>query len=186
VLRRRQVFPGRLGRGGRDAGGNRRRTMRKLKLYLDTSVWNFFFADDAPEKRDVTKEFFDLIQKGCYEVYISDVVLDEIRDAPETKKDQLLGLVEKCNPIEIGVTNEAKDLAAKYIEKKIVPEKKENDALHAAIATVNEVDAIVSWNYRHLANLRKTELFNAANLEEGYLKRIEIVTPVEVSSDESY
>ena len=32
--------------------------MRKLKLYLDTSVWNFFFADDAPEKRDVTKDFF--------------------------------------------------------------------------------------------------------------------------------
>ncbi len=160
--------------------------MRKLKLYIETSTWNFFFADDAPREMDVTKEFFDLIQKGCYEVYISDVVLDEIRDAPETKKDQLLGLVEKCNPIEIEVTSEAKDLAAKYIEKKIVPEKKENDALHVAIATVNEVDAIVSWNYRHLANLRKTELFNAANLEEGYLKRIEIVTPMEVSSYESY
>lgn len=66
--------------------------MRKLKLYLDTSVWNFFFADDAPEKRDVTKEFFDLIQRGYYEVYISDVVLDEIRDAPETKKNQLFGI----------------------------------------------------------------------------------------------
>ncbi len=160
--------------------------MRKLKLYLDTSVWNFFFADDAPRERDVTKDFFDLIQRGYYEVYISEVVLDEIRDAPETKKNQLLGLVEKCNPIELEVTSEVKDLAVKYIEKKIVPEKKENDALHVAIAAVNEVDALVSWNYHHLANLRKAELFNGANLEEGYLKRIEIVTPMEVSSYESY
>ena len=36
--------------------------MRKLKLYLDTSVWNFFFADDAPEKRGITKRFFDSIK----------------------------------------------------------------------------------------------------------------------------
>lgn len=160
--------------------------MRKLKLYIETSTWNFFFADDAPREMDITKEFFDLIRKGCYEVYISEVVLDEIRDAPEIKKNQLLGLVEKCNPIELEVTNEAKDLAVKYIEKKIVPEKKENDALHVAIATVSEIDAIVSWNYRHLANLRKAELFNGANLEEGYLKRIEIVTPMEVSNYEGY
>lgn len=159
--------------------------MRKLKLYLDTSVWNFFFADDAPRERDVTKDFFDLIQRGYYEVYISEVVLDEIRDAPETKKNQLLGLIEKYNPIELEVTSEVKDLAVKYIEKKIVPEKKENDALHVAIATVNEVDALVSWNYHHLANLRKAELFHGANLEERYLKRIEIVTPMEVSSYES-
>ena len=40
----------------------RRRTTRKLKLYLDTSVWNFFFVDDTPEKRDITKRFFDSIK----------------------------------------------------------------------------------------------------------------------------
>lgn len=53
--------------------------MRKLKLYLDTSVWNFFFADDAPEKRAVTKDFFDLVKQGQYEVFISEVVFKEIR-----------------------------------------------------------------------------------------------------------
>lgn len=87
--------------------------------------------------------------------------------------------------IELEVTNEAKNLAVKYIKKKIVPEKKENDALHVAIATVNEVDAIVSWNYRHLANLRKAEVFNGINLEQGFTKHLEIVTPMEVSKDEN-
>lgn len=38
--------------------------MRRLKLYLETSVWNFYFADDAPEKRDITRQFFEQIQRG--------------------------------------------------------------------------------------------------------------------------
>ncbi|MFH1824054.1 MAG: hypothetical protein ABH873_02355 [Candidatus Firestonebacteria bacterium] len=52
--------------------------MRKLKLYLDTSVWNFFFADDAPEKRDITKIFFSSIKENIYEIFISEVVIREI------------------------------------------------------------------------------------------------------------
>jgi len=60
--------------------------MRKLKLYIDTSVWNFYFADDAPEKRDVTKDFIDLVRKEQYEVFISEVVVKEINDAPEPKR----------------------------------------------------------------------------------------------------
>ena len=43
--------------------------MRKLKLYIETSAWNFFFADDAPEMREITKTFFALIKKGSYEIY---------------------------------------------------------------------------------------------------------------------
>ena len=60
--------------------------MRKLKLYLETSVWNFYFADDAPEKRDITKEFFNNVRKGQYEIFISEVVLAEISKANESKK----------------------------------------------------------------------------------------------------
>lgn len=118
-------------------------------------------------------------------MYISEVVLDEIRDAPEIKRDQLMELIRKYSPVELETTGETKDLATMYMEKEIVTEKKENDALHVAIATVNELDVLVTWNYRHLANVRRTELFHGANLEKGYLKRIEIVTPMEVSRYES-
>ena len=44
-----------------------------------------------------------------------------------------------------------------------------------------EIDAVISWNFRHLANLRKAELFNSVNLERGYTRRLELVTPIEVS-----
>lgn len=158
--------------------------MRKLKLYLDTSVWNFFFADDAPEKRDVTKEFFDLVKQGQYEVFISEVVFKEINKASEPKKVQLGELIKTCPVIELDVTEEVEELAKSYMDRGIVPEKKEDDALHVAIATVAEMDALITWNFQHLANLRKSELFYSVSLEKGYLKKLEIVTPMEVSRDE--
>ena len=159
--------------------------MRKLKLYLETSVWNFFFADDAPEKKEVTKEFFDLAHKGVYEIYISNAVLTEIDRAPQLIKRQLEDLIGQCRPKTIEVIPEMEDLAGKYIEDKIVPEKKWEDALHVAVATVAEVDLVITWNYRHLANFRKSELFNSVNLKHGYIKTIGILTPMEVMSDEN-
>lgn len=158
--------------------------MRKLKLYIESSTWNFVFADDAPEKRDVTKEFFNLVRKGFYEIYISTTVLDEINEAPASKKDQLIALIKECNPVEFKITEEAKNLAEIYMERKIVPEKKPRDAVHVGVATVNELDALITWNYRHLANLRKAELFHGVNLERGYFKKLEIITPMEVVTDE--
>lgn len=159
--------------------------MRKLKLYLETSVWNFFFADDAPEKRDITKEFFNSVKKGFYEIYVSEVVFREVNNAPEDKKAKLAKLIEQCAPIRLDTAGEAEKLANIYLDKGIVPAAKRDDALHIGIATVFEMDGVITWNYRHLANLRKVELFHSANLEAGYFKRIEIVTPMEVIRDES-
>ena len=161
------------------------KTMRKLKLYLDTSVWNFYFADDAPEKRDVTKDFIDLVRQEQYEVFISAVVVKEINDAPEPKRAQLVGLIKSCPVVELEITEAVDELAKSYIARGILSEKKEDDALHVAIATATEMDALVTWNFQHLANLRKSELFNGVNLEKGYTKRLEIVTPMEVSKYES-
>ena len=51
--------------------------MKKLTIYLDTSIINFLFADDAPEKRDITKEFFDeYVKTGYYDVFVSPIVID--------------------------------------------------------------------------------------------------------------
>lgn len=158
--------------------------MRKLKLYIETSAWNFYFADDAPEKRDITKDFFDSIKKGCYEIYISEVILREINNAPENKKSLLAKLIEQYAPIKLDTISEVEELANIYLNKKIIPEFKRDDALHVGIATVYEMDAIVTWNYKHLANLRKVELFHSANLEAGYFKKVEIITPMEVIKDE--
>ncbi len=61
-----------------------------MKLYLETPVINFLFAEDAPEKRKITQEFFNIINE--YEIFISDIVLLEVEHAPEQQKELF-----KCN-----------------------------------------------------------------------------------------
>ena len=114
-------------------------------------------------------------------MFISEVVIKEMNKAPESKRNQLGELIKSCPVIELEVTELVDELAKSYMAKGILPKTKEGDALHVAIATVEEMDALVTWNYQHLANLRKSNLFNRAKLEKGYTKRLEMITPMEVS-----
>jgi hypothetical protein len=163
--------------------------MKKLSIYLDTSVINFLFADDAPEKRDLTKEFFnDYVSKGIYAVYISPVVIDEInKTGDELHKTRLLNVVKDYQLIILNIepyVNDIHALAHMYLEQGIVPRSKLEDALHIAISTVYEMDVLLIWNYRHLANLTKERKVLSANIQEGYMKTLRITTPLEVMSDE--
>ena len=58
------------------------------------------------------------------------------------------------------------------------------DAVHAATSTVFEMDALISWNLKHLSNLKKMEMINGINLKEGYTKRLQLITPMEVSDED--
>ncbi len=80
----------------------------------------------------------------------------------------------------LDLTVDAERLAGAYVGRGIIPEKKVEDALHVAVATLEELAAVVTWNYKHLANLRKAVLFFSVNLENGFHKKVEIVTPWEV------
>lgn len=95
----------------------------------------------------------------------------------------MLNLIDAYKPQELEVTNEALNLAKKYLEEGALPQKAFYDAIHAAIATVYELDALISWNLRHLASLRRMEKINGVNLKEGYSKKLELITPMEVSDE---
>ena len=65
--------------------------MRKLKIYLDTSVINFLYADDAPEFRKITLDFFNqFVKTEKYVIYLSDVVLGEIEKTKDPHRKDLL------------------------------------------------------------------------------------------------
>lgn len=76
---------------------------------------------------------------------------------------------------------EIKRLAQFYIKHGIFPERKLEDALHVAIATVNQMDILLSWNYRHLANVNKERKIHIVNFQEGYAKPFRLITPMEVA-----
>ena len=153
------------------------KTPQKLKLYLDTTIPSYVFALDSPERMEITRRFMKLRFLPAYEFVISEVVLDELSAAREPKKvlliDQVAGL-----PVLL-MSSEANHLAEAYIRHKILPIGSINDARHVALATLNQADALVSWNFGHLVNIRRSKGINELN-EQFNLPHIEIVTPEEV------
>ena len=123
-----------------------------MKIYLETSVINFLFAEDAPKKMKITQEFFNLIDE--YEIFISDIVLLEIEQAPEQKKKLLLNIINKYKMSALESTEQVENLAEVYVNEGIIPKKYNNDALHIAIATIYKMDAIVSWNLTHIVKFK--------------------------------
>lgn len=163
--------------------------MKKTSIYLDTSVINFLYADDAPEKMAITIEFFEnYVKKGVYDTYISPVVIDEINETQNIEKRlKLLKVIKdyKLKSIDIDIfSKEIEKLVSLYFEYKIIPQKKLEDALHLAISTVYEIDVFLSWNYKHLANVNKERKIMSVNMLEGYTKAFKMVTPMEVIYEE--
>ena len=160
----------------------------KVKIYLDTSVINFLFADDAPEKKEITIDFFEnFIKTSIYETCISDFVIAEIEDTPREEKKRLLLDVVKHYPIEFVEVNrdEVVSLAGKYIDAKIIPQKKVMDAYHIAVCVLNQINYLVSWNYKHLANINKEQKIRQVNIANNYFHELRIITPLELINDES-
>jgi len=157
--------------------------MRKLKLYMETSVWNFYYADDAPEKKAITIDFFNVIKKNIYQIYISNIVLDEIQKASEEKEKLLITIINDYKPEILPINTNVLTLAEKYIIEMALPKRAVDDSKHAAIATYYEMDALISWNLKHLANLKRKQKINAINLKEGFTKALDIITPMEVSDE---
>jgi len=155
--------------------------LKKLKIYLDTSIINFLFADDSKEYKNITIDFFDNYLNE-YEVYISEIVFLEINKTNDiSKKNKLLNAIKKYN-IEIfdAINNEIELLANKYVETGIIPENKYEDALHIAFSTYYDFDILLSWNFRHLANIKKQAQINSINKIEGYYKELNLYNPMEV------
>ncbi len=109
--------------------------IKKLSLYLETSVWNFVYADDAPEKQDVTKQLFREIKESRYDIFISEHVLAEIDRTPNVRKKALLEeLVQEYSPILLPSSQEVEELTAAYLEAKVASTKSATDLAHIAYA----------------------------------------------------
>jgi len=150
---------------------------RPLKLYVDTSVPNFLFAEDDQEKRKVTERLFALLANKTFEFYISGIVLREIEKAPAAKRELLIDCLKQMAVLEF--TPACEHLALAYLGSGALPKSSVEDARHVAVATVHNLDAVISWNFKHLVNLRRIKSVNLVNEGMGY-KHIEIISPQEV------
>ncbi|MDR0653555.1 MAG: PIN domain-containing protein [Synergistaceae bacterium] len=157
--------------------------MKKLRLYLDTSVISHLDAPDAPEKEADTQRLWEDITSGRYEVVLSDVVFDEIVRCEEPKQSFMLSKIAEINPRDVRQDDESERLSTLYFEVGGLPPKSKDDAMHIAIATVNNCDVILSWNFKHIVNLRAMKAVEAVNLREGY-NPIRILSPTMILDEE--
>jgi predicted nucleic acid-binding protein len=150
--------------------------MGKLKIYLDTSIFSAYYDDRVKIRQEQTKRFW--VKLEDFDKYISEIVLDELGAVTDNDlRKKLIELTKDFEIIKIDV--EAEAMADQYIKKEIFPEKYRDDALHLAIATVNNIDILISWNFEHLVK-RKTRLeANLANSLNGY-RSIDIIAPPEL------
>ena len=147
----------------------------KQKIYIDNSVLGGYFDKDF--KQD-TRKLFDRIRKGDFIIHLSEISELELLEAPQYVKDLKKEIPNDCL-VTLELNEDAEYLAENYIKEKILGESSMNDAYHIAIATVNRIDVLISWNFKHIVNLNKIRLFNSVNLKLGF-PQIDIRTPREL------
>ena len=153
--------------------------MKTPKIYLETTVFNFYFADDSQDKREDTLRLFEEIRQGKYEPYTSDIVVGELLKTAGQKRDGMVALIEEYDVTVLPADEETRRLAAVYVAEGVIPEKYATDALHIASTTVNNLDYIVSYNFQHIVKLKTATMTEIINMREHY-KRIGIYSPTEV------
>ena len=151
----------------------------KPKVYVETSFISYLTSEISSDlivaaHQRITRDWWEN-RRLEFDLYISQTVIDEAREGntQESAKrlDALAGL------LLLEVTNEAVDLADVLVySKKVLPEKVYDDALHIALATVHEMDYLLTWNCSHIANPAILKKLEKIISEQGYEMPI-ICTP---------
>lgn len=147
-----------------------------MKMYLDTSVISALFDDRNPERQALTEEFFSRID--IYDVYISELTIAEIESTPDQSlKNKMKQIIKDFSVLEINESVE--ELAKECVNYGAIPESYQEDAYHIAVAILNEMDYLISWNFRHIVRRITKDIVRMISTLRN-LKQVEITTPGEL------
>ena len=146
---------------------------------MDTSVFGGYFDT---EFEMFTVPLFERIDNGIFIVLVSTVTEEELAPAPKWIKELVSGLPDEGIEM-LEATVEAVELASAYIAENVVGMTSYADCLHIAIATINNADVLVSWNFKHIVNVERIRGYNSINIKNGY-HELEIRSPRELLSYE--
>jgi predicted nucleic acid-binding protein len=149
--------------------------VKKERYYLDTSVWN---GVKEPAFMFDTEMFFGMIDRNRVICLYSDIVENELMGAPGVVKTRFMSVPDKYKE-KVVVTDGILRLAEVYVNEGVVGKTSFKDCVHIAAATVHKADILVSWNFKHMVNLRRVRGYNSINARLGY-PILEIRSPREV------
>ncbi len=150
--------------------------MRKIKVYLDTSVISYLQQEDSPERMKDTLALWEQFESGKFDIYLSQVTLDEVGECREPKRTLLFKYLSRINYTKLEITTETIKLANQIIKMGILTPKSFDDCQHIATAVVYGCDCIISWNFKHIVNIKTIRGVRAITNLEGY-KSIDIMNP---------
>ena len=145
------------------------------KIYIDTSIAGGYFDDEFSND---TKALFKRLENKEIVFIISTVLQQELEKAPTNVRELLSRYDPACFEY-VELSEEAIELAKKYIDEKVVGKTSIDDCQHIAIATIYKADALVSWNFKHIVNLDRIKGYNEVNMKYGY-SVVEIRSPKEL------
>lgn len=145
----------------------------KLSIYLETSVIGAYLDNGDPFRRDLTIRWFER-ELTDYRACTSLLVRRELERIAEPHRTSYLKLIEPLEDLEIA--DEAAILAEGYISRGIFQRRFLADALHVALASFHKIDYLVTWNFGHIANVRKQARIRLFNAAAGFFPP-QIVTP---------
>jgi len=149
----------------------------KQRIYIDTSVLGGYYDVEFEE---ATRLLFKRIVDKEFDVYFSEVNETELVNAPQRVKEVKELIPADCFHY-INVTDEVETLTQLYISEKALGKASENDAYHIALASINRIDCLISWNFKHIVNYDKIKMFNAVNTRFKY-PLITICSPLEFTN----
>ena len=151
--------------------------MRKTKIYLDTSVVSYLQQEDSPEKTEITNRFWNSLKtRDNIEIFMSDVTFAELNKCHEPKQSFLKERLKELDFMLLEKGAESEQLAKQIIDLGILSEKSHDDCYHIAIAVLEGCNYIVSWNFKHLVNVKTINGVRAITNLCGY-SSIDIVSP---------
>lgn len=132
--------------------------------------------DDEFEEGSI--QLFEKVKLGQIVCLYSDLTEGELSAAPEKIKLFFEGLP-KENLEKLIVSDDAVELANRYIKENVVGKTSFDDCVHIALATIHRADILVSWNFKHIVNVYRIRGYNSVNLKSGY-QTLEIRSPKDI------
>ena len=153
----------------------------KPKIYIETSVVSYLTARPSRDlivaaNQQITQEWWQ-VRRTEFDLYVSQIVVQEAGSGDPTAAQQRLQVLDEILLLEL--TEDAVTVAEKLVQDKALPPNAVEDALHIAVAALNGMDYLLTWNFKHLANATMRYKIEQGCRQMGYEPPI-ICTPQEL------
>ena len=151
------------------------------KVYVETTVVSYLVARPSPDvtlaaRQQATRQLWEEYSDH-FEFIISNVVVGEVRAGNPIAAQRRLEVLTDLTVLDM--SPEANLLAQNLVDAGAVPQTLGPDAQHIAIATVNSIEYLISWNYKHIVNETKRQLINQVCRDSGF-QPTTLCTPMEL------